>query len=372
MAHGSIQYDVAAVAAQFRFEGRLEGFNPYGSGHINDTFELRFDTGASLRRYILQRINHHVFRNTEGLMANVAGVTAHLRRIVLASGGDPDRETLNLVPTVAGATHHVDAEGNTWRAYLFIEGAKTYDQVAELRHITLAGQAIGTFQRQMADYPAETLAETIPDFHHTRKRYEAFLEALAKDAAGRAASVADEVAFVKAREADCSWVVDRMAEGRIPLRVTHNDTKFNNVMIDDATGEAICVIDLDTVMPGSALYDFGDAIRSSSNTAAEDETDLAKVGCNLEVFGAYVKGYLASAKGFLTRDEADLLAFSALLMTLECGIRFLTDHLNGDVYFKVHRPNHNLDRARNQFKLVADMEGKMDRMKAIVAAGMEA
>lgn len=366
MAHAT--FDLATIQQAFAFKGTFVEGAPYGSGHINDTFCLIFrqDDGAT-RRYILQRINHNVFRNTVGLMGNVEGVTRHLRAKIEVVGGDPERETLNLVQTDAGKGFHMDAEGNTWRAYLFIEGAKTYDIVAEVRHITLAGQAIGNFQRLMADYPAEQLVETIPNFHHTRKRFEALRESIAQDVAGRAAEVAAEIAFAMAREADCSLVVEAMAKGDIPLRVTHNDTKFNNVMIDDVTGEAVCVIDLDTVMPGSALYDFGDAIRSSSNTAAEDETDLALVSCDLEVFEAYVQGYLSSAGTFLKPAELEHLAFSAKLMTFECGIRFLKDHLDGDIYFKVKRPNHNLDRARNQFKLVADMEAKMDQMKAIVA-----
>lgn len=363
----SATFDLATLQEAFAFEGAFLDGTPYGSGHINDTFALHFrQTDGSTRRYIFQRINHNVFRNTAGLMGNVAGVTKHLRAKIEAAGGDSGRETLNLVPTVEGKPYHVDAEGNTWRAYFFIEGARTYDLVAELRHITLAGQAIGNFQRLMADYPAVQLVETIPDFHHTRKRFEALEASIAADVAGRAAGVQAEIAFARAREKDCSRIVDRMATGEIPLRVTHNDTKFNNVMIDDVSGEAICVIDLDTVMPGSALYDFGDAIRSSSNTAAEDETDLDKVTSSLEVFEAYVQGYLKSARTFLAPAELELLAFSAKLMTFECGIRFLKDHLDGDIYFKVKRPDHNLDRARNQFKLVADMEAKMDAMNAIV------
>ncbi len=361
-------FDLAALAQAFAFQGTFAEGEPYGSGHINDTFRLQFrQADGACRRYILQRINHQVFRDPDGLMANVVGVTRHLRAKVEAAGGDPSREALNLVWTREGAPAHRDDRGNTWRAYDCIEGARTYDQVTELRHITLAGRAIGHFQALMADYPAHQLVETIPDFHHTPRRFQALWASVAADAAGRVAEVAPELAFARAREADGSVIADAMAAGAIPLRVTHNDTKFNNVMIDDATGEAICVIDLDTVMPGSALYDFGDAIRSSCNTAAEDESDLERVGCSLEVFEAYAHGYLSAARTFLVPAELEHLAFSAKLLTLECGIRFLKDHLDGDVYFKVHRPGHNLDRARNQFKLVADLEARMDTLKALVA-----
>lgn len=358
----AISHDLAALAGVFQLKGAFQTAEPYGCGHINDTFLVVTDA----RRYVLQRINHHVFRNTEGLMANVAGVTAFLRSRIEAAGGDPERETLNLVPTVDGKTHHVDAEGYCWRVYLFVEGARTYEKVESLSHIELAGRAIADFQKILADYPAATLVETIPNFHHTARRFEALEAAIARDTAGRAASVAEEIAFARARKAECSRIVDLIEAGRIPLRVTHNDTKFNNIMLDDVTGAAVCVIDLDTVMPGSALYDFGDALRSSTNTAAEDETDLSKVGCNLEVFQAYAKGYLSSAKDFLTADELANLAFSAKLMTFECGIRFLMDHLDGDVYFKTKREGHNLDRCRNQFQLVADMEAKAERMDAMV------
>jgi hypothetical protein len=230
-----------------------------------------------------------------------------------------------------------------------------------------ASYAFGNFQKDLADIPGGRLIETIPDFHHTKKRFETFVQVLKADIKGRAKQVSAEVDFVLSRESDASRIVDSMASGAIPERITHNDTKFNNVMIDDVTKKGICVIDLDTVMPGSPLYDFGDSVRIGTSTAVEDERDLSKVGMNIDMFERLSEGYLASAKAMLTKEEKELLAFSGKLLTFECGMRFLTDYLNGDTYFKVHRENHNLDRCRTQFKMVSDMEKAMDQMKVIVA-----
>jgi hypothetical protein len=293
-------------------------------------------------------------------------VTSHARRQIIAAGGDPRRETLTLIPTTEGKSFYRSPEGECWRTYLFIEGAHTFDQAEDPRLLYAVGKAFGDFQRILSTLPGERLHEIIPNFHHTPRRFAAFLQAVEKDPYNRARSVKAEISFVQQREARTSVIVDMLAQGVIPERVTHNDTKLNNVMIDDRTGEGLCVIDLDTVMPGSALYDFGDAVRLGASTAAEDERDLDKVSLDLDLFDRLTCGYLDAARDFLTPAEVDNLAFSAILITLELGMRFLTDHLNGDVYFKIHRENHNLDRCRTQFKMVADMERQLDRMNAIV------
>lgn len=355
------------IAKQFKFEGDFLEASPCGFGHINDTFAARFrKANGVVHRYILQRINHNVFKNPEGLMQNVERVTTHLWKKIIAAGGDPERETLNLIPTVDGKTFDRTHDGNYWRAYIFIEGAQTYEVVESLDHVYNVAKAFGKFQRLLSDLPAGQLYETIPDFHHTGKRYEAFVEALERDVKNRAQSVRTEIEFVEKRAADTSVLVDLLEQGELPERVTHNDTKFNNVMIDDKTGEGVCVIDLDTVMPGLSLYDFGDSVRSGANPVAEDERDLSKVSIDLGIFDRFVHGYLDTARDFLTPIEVDYLPFSAKLMTFECGMRFLTDYLDGDVYFKVHREDHNLDRCRTQFKMVRDMEERFDQMVRIV------
>jgi Ser/Thr protein kinase RdoA (MazF antagonist) len=355
------------ITGQFAFDGDFIEAVPYGSGHINDTYAASFRLrNGRTHRYILQRINHRVFREPEKLMENIEGVTKHLRRKMLLAGRDPGRETLNLVPTISGSPFLKTEEGEYWRSYIFIENARTYDVVENRDHFRNGGKAFGRFQEGLGDFPAEKLHETIPDFHNTKKRYNAFLKAVEQDAANRAASAGLEIDFVAKRAADAAVLVDLLEVGALPLRVTHNDTKFNNIMIDDNTGEGICVIDLDTVMPGLSLYDFGDSIRSGTNPAAEDEKDLSKVWMELELFECFTRGYLESARDFLVPAELEYLPFAAKLMTFECGMRFLTDYLNGDTYFKVHREGHNLDRARTQFKMVSDMESKMDRMQEIV------
>jgi hypothetical protein len=358
--------DFTEIVKHFRFEGDFVGADPYGFGHINDTYATRFDVDGTVRRYILQRINHGVFKDPERLMENVAAVTAHLGQKILAAGGDPERETLNLIPTTDGGTYYRTAEGDYWRGYIFIEGAQTYEVAENLDHIYNAARAFSRFQQMLSDFPAGQLYETIPDFHHTAKRFQAFVEAVERDVKGRASSARAEIEFVEKRVGDTSVLVELLAQGKLPERVTHNDTKFNNVMIDDETGEGVCVIDLDTVMPGLALYDFGDLVRSGTNPAAEDERDIAKVCMDLTIFDRVAQGYLDAAREFLTPVEVDFLPFSAKLMTFENGMRFLTDHLNGDVYFRIHRENHNLDRCRTQFKMVADMEEKYDQMMRIV------
>ncbi|MFQ5857805.1 MAG: phosphotransferase enzyme family protein [Anaerolineae bacterium] len=357
----------AELVKHFEFEGSFLEADLWSLGHINDTYVARFrKADGAVRRYILQRINHNVFKNPEKVMQNIEAVTAHLRKKIIAAGGDPERETLNLIPAADGTTFYRTHEGDYWRAYVFIEGARTYEVVENLDHVYNAAKAFGKFQRLLSDFPAGQLYETIPNFHHTRKRFEAFVEAVEKDVKNRAQSVRAEIEFVEKRAEDTTVLVDLLERGELPERVTHNDTKFNNVMVDDETGEGVCIIDLDTVMPGLSLYDFGDSVRSGANPAAEDEQDLSKVCMDLEVFDHIAHGFLDATRDFLTPTEVGYMPFSAKLMTFECGMRFLTDHLSGDVYFRIHRQNHNLDRCRTQFKMVEDMEAKFDQMVRLV------
>ncbi|MBN1942365.1 MAG: aminoglycoside phosphotransferase family protein [Phycisphaerae bacterium] len=361
-----MKHDLAGIASRFELGGAFIEAEPYGSGHINDTYSARVKTPAGEKRYILQRINTNVFREPEHLMENIGRVTNHLRAKLLAAGGDPDRETLTLLPADDGKNHAVIDE-NYWRAYRFIEGARTYDLVENLSHVYHAAHAFGTFQKHLSDLPGGRLHETIPHFHNTRKRFDAFQEALQRDVKNRAAACKAEIDFALQREADASVLVDLLAAGKTPERITHNDTKFNNVMIDDATGRGVCVIDLDTVMPGLPMYDFGDSVRTGAATAKEDETDLSKCGIGLDMFERLAHGYLDAAREFLLPVEIGHMAFSAKLITFTIGLRFLTDHLAGDTYFKIHRENHNLDRCRTQWAMVADMETKADQMEAIIA-----
>lgn len=358
--------DVKQVAEQFVIEGEIGEVRSYGNGHINDTYLVTTKKDGLERHFILQRINTSIFKNPDELMGNILGVTRHLGKKIQAAGGDVARETLSVIPTCDGKSYYETPEGDCYRMYAYIEHTDSLEQIAHATDFYAAAEAFGNFQYLLADYPADTLHETIPDFHHTKKRYERFLAVVAEDALGRAAEVAEEISFVKAREQDMSVIVEALLQGEIPLRVTHNDTKLNNVLMDKDSGRGICVIDLDTVMPGSSLYDFGDSIRFGANHAAEDEVDLSKVWVDLELFEAYVSGYLKGCKGALTQREIELMPMGAKLMTLECGMRFLTDYLEGDIYFKIHREGHNLDRCRTQFALVADMEEKWEQMCEIV------
>lgn len=355
-----------AAANAFDFGGPVVcDVRHYGEGHINDTFVVWREDHS--KRFILQRINTDTFTDPVGLMENVCGVTRHLREKILAAGGDPARETLNVIPTLSGAACHLDAEGGAWRAYDFVEDTICLQQVGSEADFRTVAETLGKFQNQLADYPASTLHETIARFHDTPNRYANFEKALAADALGRAKDIAPEVAFIHAREKDCHTLLDLLAAGEIPLRVTHNDTKINNVLIDAATGKGICVIDLDTVMPGLSAYDFGDSIRTGANDCAEDESDQSKVHFDLHLYEVFAKGYLYTAGASMSPAEKKSLAWGAKLMTLECGIRFLTDYLEGDHYFHTARPGHNLDRARTQFTLVRQMEEVFGQMLEIVS-----
>ena len=355
------------VAAEFAFGGRILSAAPYGSGHINDTFLTLVESAGGPRRFILQRINHQVFKQPDLLMENVARVCAHAHAKLLAAGAsDAHRRALRLIPTHQGKAWHVDQAGKRWRCYDFIEGATGHDVVRSPAQAESAAKAFGAFQALLADLPGERLHETIPEFHHTPSRFARFQAALAKDSHGRATAAGPEIAFALARASEVNVVVEALRDGSLPERVTHNDTKLNNVLLDDITQEGVCVIDLDTVMPGSALYDFGDLVRTSTSPAAEDETDLSLVRLQLPMFSALVRGYLATARGFLTPREKELLPFAGKLITFEIGLRFLTDWLEGDTYFKIKRPTHNLDRCRTQFKLVASIEEQLPAMREIV------
>lgn len=354
------------IIRYFKFQGTLLECISYGSGHINDTYRVQFDEGEGYRYYILQRMNRSIFTKPLELMENISNVTAWLRKKIVEEGGDPVRETLNLVPGADGKNYYVDSEGEYWRVYLFIGEATSYDQVEDENDFYQSAVAFGHFQGLLADYPANTLHETIVNFHNTADRFEKFKQALESDAFGRAVQVKEEVQFVLDREVLAHTLCDLQESGELPLRVTHNDTKLNNIMIDDATGKGICVIDLDTVMPGLSVNDFGDSIRFGASTAAEDEQDLSKVSFDLHLYEVYTKGFIEGCGGALTEKELDMLPMGAIMMTFECGMRFLTDYLEGDHYFKIHRQGHNLDRCRTQFKLVQEMEEKLPQMQAVV------
>lgn len=357
-----------AIFDQFDVSGDFIGAVPYGTGHINDTYQGTFGDGACVRRYVLQSINHNVFKEPEKVMENIQRVTRYARQQIIQKGGDPDRETLNLVPTRGGDGFLCTPEGVYWRMYQYIQGASTYEVAENLDQVYHTARAFGNFQKLLDSLPGPRLHETIPNFHHTGKRLAAFLEALQHDRANRANSVKPEIAIILERSADATRVIDLLAQGRLPERVTHNDTKLNNVMLDDITGEGICVIDLDTMMPGSSLYDFGDLVRMGTAAAAEDEPDLSKVGVDMRLFEQLTRGYLDATRDFLTPLELDLLVFSGRLITYEQAMRFLGDYLNGDTYYKTHREGQNLDRARTQLKMLAEMERQQDSMEQIVQA----
>ena len=333
-------------------------------GHINTTWFLTAEDG---KKYVLQKINKSIFKQPEVVMNNIVAVTDFIREQLRANGGDVERGALHAWTSDMGNAYYIDEEGEYWRLYDFITDATCYLSADSTELFNKVGYAFGHFQSQLAGFDASVLGETIPNFHNTAVRYQTFLKAVEADVCGRAASVAEDIRFVIDRAEQCSYIVDRIAKGILPLRVTHNDTKLNNIMMDNTTGEGICILDLDTIMPGSVLYDFGDSIRFGASSAAEDETDLSLVYVREDMFRAYAEGFLKGLGGSLSEAEIRALPMGAYVITLETGIRFLTDYLQGDTYFRIHREGHNLDRARNQFKLVADMEAKMDALNAIVA-----
>ncbi len=353
----------AAALDQFAMKGSPEACVPYGNGHINSTFLITCkDEHGRQRRYILQAINTTVFKNPEWVTENIKKVTDYLQ-----ARTTDRRRVMHMIPTLDGGYTHTDKNG-CWRMYEFIEDAICLDAPERAEDFYQSGLAFGQFQRDLSAFPAEELHETIPDFHNTPVRYRNFLKALEEDVCGRAAQVKHETDFLKFREDFYDVLENAREAGELPLRVTHNDTKLNNVMLDKDTRTALCVIDLDTVMPGYSVNDFGDAIRFGANTAAEDEPDLSRVAINLNMFEAYTKGFLEGCGGRLPKEEVMLLPEGAKMMTLEVAMRFLTDYLQGDVYFKTKYPEHNLIRCRSQLALAADMEAHWDEMKAIVAS----
>lgn len=355
------QFDFRKISDQFALDGAYVDCVRYGEGHINDTFKLTVSDGGRQVRYILQRINDRLFTEVDKLMRNIELVTDFCRKSVIRHGGDPLRECLTLVRTKDGKSYYFDGK-NYFRIYLFIEDATTYQIVRDPKDFYESAVAFGNFANLLADFDASQLYEVLPDFHNTKVRYENFLKAVEKDAFGRKESVRKEIEWVVAHKDLCGKIVDKIASGEIPLRVTHNDTKLNNVMIDNKTGKGLAVIDLDTVMPGSLCYDFGDSIRFGCNPAAEDEPDLSKVNFRFDLYETYLDGYLSAVGNSITDAERENLPVGAMLMTYECGMRFLTDYLEGDVYFRTHRPGQNLDRAHTQFKLVDDMLSLSDKM----------
>lgn len=351
------------IVAAFEVEGNVVDYVPFGNGHINETKLVTMDNGV---QFVLQRINKNVFKRPDLLMENYVGVTKFIRAKIEEMGGDPLREVLNAIPAKDGKPFTIDEEGQYWRLLVYVTDSMSYDKVERPEQFYDSAVSFGDFQYMLRDYPAHTLHETIVNFHNTPDRFRQLSEAIANDAKGRLAEVAAEVEFAKAREEFAGTLERAHAEGKLPLRVTHNDTKLNNILFDTNTGKALCVVDLDTIMPGYSVNDFGDSIRFGATTALEDETDLSKVNFDISLYELYVKGFIEGAKGGLTEGELEMLPIGAIMMTFECGMRFLADYLNGDTYFRIHRPSHNLDRCRNQFKLVADMEAHLDEMKAIV------
>lgn len=352
----------------FGFGPSCSYVKPFGEGHINETYAVYMpgSEGVDVPRYVLQRVNIHVFKNPAQVMENIFSVTEYLREVIRKEGGDLDRETLSYIKTKSGDTYFEDADGQPWRCLHYVPNSICHQTVEEPQQFYQSARSFGHFLKQLGDYPAEHLYETIPQFHDTVKRFQDFAEAVRKDVKNRASQCREEIDFALAREADCGVLMNQLQEGVLPLRVTHNDTKLNNILFDADTDQGLCIIDLDTIMPGLAANDFGDSIRFGASTAEEDEPDLNKVHFDLHLYELYVKGYLEMARDVLTPAEIDSLPWGARLMTLECGMRFLADYLQGDVYFKTAYPEHNLVRARTQFRLVKEMEEQFERMYEIL------
>lgn len=354
------------IVSYFNVVGDVVSSFKYGNGHIHQTYVVTTMTNLTSKRYILQRVNDFVFKNVESLMENIALVTSYNLKKVQEEGGNVEKECLRLVPTKDGK-YFIKTDLGCFRMFYFIEGATTYQVVEKPEDFYESAVAFGKFQKRLDGFDASKLYEVIPAFHNTRKRYNDLMTAIAENKSGRAHLVQEEIAFAKSHESICDTIVDMLAGGTIPTRVTHNDTKLNNVMIDDITGKAAAVIDLDTLMPGSMLYDFGDSIRFGCNPCSEDEKDLTKVVFDINLFKVYAEGFLSVVKDTITQKEREYLALSAILMTLECGMRFLADYIDGDIYFHSTYAEQNLDRARTQFKLVSDMENRIDEMNDIIS-----
>jgi hypothetical protein len=352
------------ISREFQIHGEILHAEPCKVGHINETYTATYDQGGTQVRYIHQRINHEVFKDPAGVMDNLLRVTTHLRRKLAKAGvKELTRRALTVVPTLDGQSFHKTREGEYWRTFVFIEKVRTFEAVETPAQAFEAGRAFGEFQSLLTDLPGKRLVETIPHFHNTRARFTALLAAVRDDKANRAAAARPEISFALKLEPIVDTVLNALAKKRIPERITHNDTKFNNVMLDLDTRKAMCVVDLDTVMPGSPLYDFGDMVRTTTSPTMEDELDLSKVRMQMPMFRQLARGYLGTAGKFLTKNERALIAFSGKLITFTIGLRFLTDFLQGDTYFRVHRPQHNLDRCRTQFRLVESIERQEEAMQ---------
>ncbi len=355
--------DAEIIANQFNLSGAVESCVDFGDGHINATYLLKMaEADGSLTKYVVQSVNTAVFGDIYSIMENIRLVTEHLKTKI-----SENETVLEFEKSKNGDTYFVDEDGMFWRTYKFIDNSICLQMPESLEDFYQCGVAFGKFQHNLNDFPAESLTEVIPDFHNTPKRYETFLNAVKQDKMGRAASVKAEIDFIKERSDFYSVLFDNNKNGKLPLRVSHNDTKCNNVLLDSTNRKALCVIDLDTIMPGFSVTDFGDAIRFGANTAAEDEKDLRKVKFDIDKFKVYAKGFLHGCGGLLNDDEIMLLPEGSKMMTIECGMRFLTDYLEGDTYFKTDREGQNLDRCRTQLKLVSEMEAQWDNMKAYVS-----
>jgi Ser/Thr protein kinase RdoA (MazF antagonist) len=355
------------ISKQFQIYGEILHAETCKIGHINETYSASYDQGGTRVRYIHQKINRSVFKDPEAVMENVVRVTKHLRnKLEALKARDITRRCLTIVPTRDGKSSCRDSSGEYWRTFVFVEGVQTYESVSSPQQALEAGRAFGFFQNLLVDLPGPRMADTIPHFHHTRKRFQAFQKAIEQDHFNRAASAKAEIDFALKQESVVDVLLNALAQKKIPERITHNDTKFNNVMLDTVTGEAMCVVDLDTVMPGCVLYDFGDMVRTATSPTMEDELDLSKVRMQMPMFKKLAEGYLETAGQFLTKAEKSYIAFAGRLITLTIGLRFLTDHLAGDTYFRIHRPGHNLDRCRTQFKLVDSIRQQEEPMQAHV------
>ena len=359
--------DIKHVLKKFQFEGRFASVEELMSGNINNTFRLTYtQEDGGVKEYVLQQINTYVFKKPEEVMSNVQRVTKHIENVISQAGEDASRRVLRLVSCKDGSWMYRDNQDRCWRVYDYISDAVAYDRPEKPEHFEECGRAFGNFQKMLLDFPAEELHDTIPNFHNTKKRFYDFVAAVAEDKAERVKTVEKEIDFFFDRRKMMSEIVEMIEKGEIPLRVTHNDTKMNNVMLDEESGKALCVIDLDTVMAGSALYDYGDAVRFGASTAAEDEPDTSKIALDMDLFRAFTRGFVSEVKGSLTENELKLLPLGIKVITCELAMRFFTDYIDGDLYFKVRSPEHNLIRARAQMKLLEDVEAKYDQMCAVI------
>ena len=361
------EQELKSISRHFQIYGEIIHAEPLKIGHINETYTATYQQGGTRVRYIHQKLNRNVFKNPAGVMKNIVRVTDHLRKKMEARNVvDITRRSMIVIPTRTGKPYHQNGDRDVWRTFVFVEGVVTHEAVQTPAQAYQAGKAFGDFQNLLVDLPGGRLTETIPNFHNTGKRFEVFQQAVQADRHNRAAYASKEIAFALKHQTLTGVILDAMAKGKIPERITHNDTKFNNVMLDQITGEAMCIVDLDTVMPGCALYDFGDMVRTTTSPTLEDELDLTKVTMRMPLFKKLAEGYCSAAAPFLTKSEKALISFSGKLITFEIGLRFLTDYLSGDVYFRIHRPGHNLDRCRTQFKLVESIERQESAMQKFV------